>query len=151
MWKTLYPLFERNLDKLEEEINLYPDDHSMWKILPGTSNSGGNLCLHLCGNLRHFIGAQIGYSAYVRDRASEFSQTGLSKSTLSDLIQKTKSEVLSTLKETRVSPSEICPFKFVAQQVTYEHLMFHLYGHLHYHLGQLNYHRRAMMTNFPVN
>ena len=151
MWKTLHTLFERDLEKLRVEIESYPDDVSLWKVLPGTTNTGGNLCLHLCGNLRHFIGSQIGQTNYVRDRPSEFSQKGLTRAALLEIIGKTKDEVLTTLKETRVAPAEICPFKFIEQQVTYELLMFHLYGHLHYHLGQMNYHRRWVSVDPAVN
>ena len=37
------------------------------------SNSAGNLCLHLLGNLNHFIGATLGHTGYVRHRDDEFS------------------------------------------------------------------------------
>jgi hypothetical protein len=42
-------------------------------IADGISNSAGNLCLHLIGNLNHFIGATLGNTGYVRNREQEFS------------------------------------------------------------------------------
>ena len=41
----------RELETLQREIALFPDDDSIWKILPGVTNSAGNLALHVAGNL----------------------------------------------------------------------------------------------------
>ena len=68
----LIPLFQKDLDKLKEEITLYPKDEQLWQVREGISNSGGNLCLHLTGSLQHFIGAVLGDSGYVRNRDAEF-------------------------------------------------------------------------------
>ena len=70
--ETLNELFERDLQKLKTEINLYKDEDNLWVIKEGISNSAGNLCLHLIGNLNHFIGATLGNSGYVRHRDDEF-------------------------------------------------------------------------------
>ena len=48
-------LFSRELEKLKNEINLYPDNSSLWLINEKNNNSGGNLCQHILGNLNHFI------------------------------------------------------------------------------------------------
>ncbi|HET9306387.1 MAG TPA: DinB family protein [Candidatus Sulfotelmatobacter sp.] len=37
-------------------------------------NSFGHLVLHLTGNLRYYIGAQIAETGYIRDRAREFAE-----------------------------------------------------------------------------
>ncbi|HYG82853.1 MAG TPA: hypothetical protein VD861_20825, partial [Pyrinomonadaceae bacterium] len=66
-------IYLRDISTLRSELDLYPDDKSLWQTVPGLSNTGGTLVLHLAGNLRHFIGAQLGGTDYVRDRASEFS------------------------------------------------------------------------------
>src|ERR1043165_8350873 len=78
----LSELYERDLNKLRQEIEQYPDDASLWKKAGEIPNSGGNLCLHLCGNLRHFIARVIGESGYVRDRDAEFSRTEVSREEL---------------------------------------------------------------------
>jgi hypothetical protein len=49
-------LFERDLDKLKQEISAYTNEDDLWKIKDGIANSSGNLCLHLVGNLKHFVG-----------------------------------------------------------------------------------------------
>jgi uncharacterized damage-inducible protein DinB len=50
-------------------------EEQFWRkpIEPG--NSFGHLVLHLAGNLRHFVGARLGNTGYVRDREREFSET----------------------------------------------------------------------------
>ena len=58
--ETLIEIFERDLRKLSEEINLYGDEDNLWIVKGNISNSAGNLCLHLVGNLNHFIGATLG-------------------------------------------------------------------------------------------
>ena len=73
MLTTLSALFERDLDKLIEEISLYKNETDIWKIKEGISNPGGNLALHLVGNLNHFIGASLGKTGYLRERDKEFS------------------------------------------------------------------------------
>src|SRR5688500_18369221 len=89
-------LFERDLKKLKEELKLY-NQEDLWKIAPGTANSGGNLILHLAGNLRHFIGAVLGNTGYIRQRDLEFSEKNVSKSDLEALIDITIQEVNDTL------------------------------------------------------
>ena len=46
----------------------------MWEVSGEIKNSAGNLCLHICGNLQHFVGAVLGNSGYVRKRDEEFSR-----------------------------------------------------------------------------
>jgi len=69
---SINKIIERDLNKLEEEINLYSSEETIWKIDREIKNSGGNLCLHLCGNLQHFIGAILGKTGYIRNRDNEF-------------------------------------------------------------------------------
>ena len=71
--QTLNKLFKRDLNKLKEEIKLYSNESNLWLIDKDVLNSAGNLCLHLVGNLNHFIGAEIGKTNYIRQRDLEFS------------------------------------------------------------------------------
>ena len=75
--ESLIKIFDRDLSKLEEEIKLYPTEESVWGVSGDIKNSGGNLCLHLCGNLQHFIGAVLGKTEYHRNRDLEFSASGI--------------------------------------------------------------------------
>ena len=73
----LSALFGRDLNKLMDELRAYPDEAALWWLpepSPGSDikNSAGTLALHLVGNLRHFVGADLGGVPYVRDRVAEF-------------------------------------------------------------------------------
>ncbi len=51
------------------------DDRQLWAKPVEPGNSVGHLILHLTGNLKHFIGGQLGGTGYVRDREREFTET----------------------------------------------------------------------------
>ena len=142
---TIADLFERDLQKLRTEISLYRDEDKLWVIATGISNSAGNLCLHLVGNLNHFIGNALGNSGYVRHRDDEFSLKNIPRQ---DLIINIDNCLLilkhtfSKLTDTRLEKD--FPLEKHGTIVSTLHMLMHLYGHLHYHLGQINYHRRLL-------
>jgi uncharacterized damage-inducible protein DinB len=143
--KNLQQLFTRDLNKLKEEITLYKDESNLWRTDKNISNSAGNLCLHLAGNLKTFIGAVIGETGYVRNRPEEFATKNLPKE---DLI-KSIDEVISVVEESlQKLPEESLekeyPVQVFDKPLTYEQFLLHLSGHLMYHLGQINYHRRLL-------
>jgi hypothetical protein len=139
-------LFERDLNKLEKEISLYANESLLWKKESGINNSAGNLCLHLCGNLQHYIGAQLGKSGYERNRPYEFAATGISQSTLIMEIQQTRSVVTGTLQKLNdATLAEIYPEEVLGYPMTTGFFLIHLFGHFGYHLGQINYHRRLII------
>jgi len=143
----LQALFARELDTLSREVSLYPNDESLWKAVPGCPNPGGNLVMHLAGNLRHFIGARLGNTGYVRDRDAEFSVRGLSRDDLQKLIGAARSEVAATLAaldpsvlgEPHIAPGD--------RKIGTGLWLVHLAVHLGYHLGQIDYHRRTVTGN----
>jgi uncharacterized damage-inducible protein DinB len=51
-------------------------DEQIWWRPNETSNSVGNLVLHLAGSLNHFLNRNIGGIAYERHRAAEFAERG---------------------------------------------------------------------------
>ncbi len=143
----LIQLFERDLNKLTEEISQYPDDSSLWVVKGDIKNSGGNLCLHLAGNLQHFIGAVLGNSGYVRNRDAEFSLKNITRRKLLDEIEATKMSVKDTLEQ--VSKNDLqkeYPQRVFEEPMTTEYFLLHLLTHLNYHTGQINYHRRLVAT-----
>src|SRR4029453_591818 len=72
MTDDLSRLLVRELETFAREGELFPDGESLFKALPGGANAGGNLGLHVCGNLQHFVGAVLGNTGYVRNRDAEF-------------------------------------------------------------------------------
>jgi hypothetical protein len=142
---SLRTLLARDLHTLEKEITLYTSEDLLWIIRGEIKNSPANLCLHLCGNLQHFIGAVLGNSGYVRNRDLEFSATGLSRAHLLTEIQTTRSVVLHTLNKLPVNVlTQEYPQQVFGHPMTTLYFLIHLAGHFNYHLGQINYHRRLV-------
>ena len=142
---VLISLFEKELDNLTEEIKAYEQDEQLWKTSDGITNSGGNLCLHLTGNLQHFIGATIGESGYIRNREAEFKLKNIPKQKLLEEIENTKRIVTDTLEQ--VSKKELdsdFPIQVFDEPLTTEYFLVYLLRHLSYHIGQINYHRRLV-------
>lgn len=145
--RELPVFFERDLLKLKEEIAAYPDETSLWELRGSVSNSAGNLCLHLIGNLNHFIGATLGNSGYVRERDKEFSDKNRPRAELLDAIDRTAhlvKDVLGRLREDDLEKE--FPLEKQGQKVSTGQMLLHLFGHLAYHLGQINYHRRMIRS-----
>jgi len=144
MKENLIKLFERDLEKLKIEISSFKDEKKLWEISGDIKNSAGNLCLHLCGNLQHFIGAVIGNSGYVRNRDAEFSIKYLPQNELLKEIETTANIVEKTLSEINEEKlQEIYPVNLFGEMKT-EFFLVHLTTHLNYHLGQINYLRRLL-------
>ena len=152
MKESFIKLFNRDIEKLKTEISSYKSEESLWKIsgetrLPGgqVKNSGGNLCLHLCGNLQHFIGAVLGNSGYERNRDAEFSRKNVPVEELLKEIDETKKVVDSTLDSLNNDIlQKVYPINVFGEEMTTEFFIIHLLAHLNYHLGQINYHRRII-------
>ncbi|WJS96885.1 DUF1572 domain-containing protein [Flavobacterium johnsoniae] len=143
--QTLKILFNRDLDKLKFEIESYENENSLWIIDKNISNSAGNLCLHLIGNLNTYIGSEIGKTGYVRNRPLEFSLKDIPKSELIQKIEDTISVVNNALDSlTETDLEKIYPQIVFEKEMTTGFFLVHLSTHLAYHLGQINYHRRLL-------
>ena len=152
MIQTLKQIFLRDLENLKTEISSYKDEENLWEISGDVKNSAGNLCLHLCGNLQHFIGAVLGNSGYIRNRDAEFSRKNVPLKELVKEIELTKTDVVKTLKNlTEVRLGEKFPINVFGYEMTTEYFLIHLITHLNYHLGQINYHRRLLENQFITN
>lgn len=143
--EILKELYERDLNKLKTEIESYGGEADLWKTSGEITNSGGNLCLHLIGNLRHFLGSVLGGTSYVRDRDSEFSTGGVPKADLLAGVDAALTEVLATLAGLSEEDfAKTYPIEVFDRPLTTGAFLTHLATHLNYHLGQINYHRRLM-------
>lgn len=137
-------VFARDLETLEREVSLYPDDASLWRPVSGQPTLGGNLALHLAGNLRHFLGSVMGGSGYKRDREGEFNRRDLSKEAVLTEVRAAKADVAMTL--SKLDPSRMdqpFPEAIRGHELPARLVLLHLSTHLSFHLGQLDYHRRA--------
>jgi len=138
-------LLLRDLGKLKQEIAAYRREQNIWTIEDGISNSAGNLCLHLVGNLNTFVGKELGASGYVRNRDLEFSQKDVSRQELIKKVEETMAVVETSLN--KLSPDQLertFPVVVFDKPATVQYMLLHLATHLTYHLGQINYHRRLL-------
>ena len=143
--ETLKSLFNRDLNKLKTEIDSYQNESQIWQIDKNISNSAGNLCLHLIGNINTYIGAELGKTGYIRDRPLEFSLKDIPKSELISKIEQTIVMVNTTLDSlTEADLEAIYPQIVFEKEMTTGFFLVHLATHLGYHLGQINYHRRLI-------
>jgi uncharacterized damage-inducible protein DinB len=143
--ETLKKLFQRDLEKLKQEIISYHDESKIWFVKDNISNSAGNLCLHLVGNLNAYIGAEIGNTGYVRQRDLEFSQKNIPKDVLVKMIDDTMIVVANGLDKLKEEDLEKeYPLLVLKEKTSTGYFLIHLAVHLGYHLGQINYHRRLL-------
>jgi uncharacterized damage-inducible protein DinB len=107
--------------------------------------TGGNLCLHLIGNLNTYIGKELGGTGYIRNRDLEFSQKDIPRDELLKKIDETILVVEKTLDIiTNQQLEEEYPAIVFAEKMSTGFFLIHLLAHLTYHLGQINYHRRLL-------
>jgi len=143
--ESLKILFNRDLNKLKFEIESYEFEKQIWVIDKNISNSAGNLCLHLIGNLNTYIGAEIGKTGYVRNRPLEFSLKDIPKAELISKIEDTIEVINKSLDSlTEKDLEQIYPQIVFEKEMTTGFFLIHLSAHLAYHLGQINYHRRLL-------
>lgn len=145
MITTLKTIFDRDLKQLKVEIDLYKNENKIWFVENEISNSAGNLCLHLIGNLNTYIGNVFGKTDYIRNRPQEFSLKNISKADLILKIEATQvvvEEALNKIKEDELLIDY--PLLVFENKTSTEYMLIHLTTHLAYHLGQINYHRRLL-------
>lgn len=143
--EVLKSLFTRDLNRLKEEVAAYKTESNLWIVQKEINNSGGNLALHLIGNLRAFIGAELGQTGYIRKRDEEFSLKNVPREDILAEIDQTILEIEQVLDQLTVEKLKgEYPRKVFKFDMTTEYFLVHLAAHLGYHLGQLNYHRRLL-------
>jgi uncharacterized damage-inducible protein DinB len=134
----------RDLAAFRREIEAYPDEESPWALPPGFPNSAGTLALHVAGNLQHFIGAILGGTGYVRDRAAEFSARGVPRVDLLRELRAAEDAVRGTLDGRALPEQYPGPAGGGGMTIRTDEWLVHLAVHLTYHLGQVDFHRRSV-------
>ena len=134
----------RDLEGFQREVAMYPDDASLWAVREGVANSGGNLALHVAGNIRHFIGHAIGGQDYQRDRADEFERRGGTRDHIVAQLRAAAAAVSDVLPRLTRDQLE-APFEAHAGvRVSTRRFLLHLCTHTAFHLGQIGYLRRIV-------
>lgn len=145
-------MFRRDLTRLIQELEAFPDNETLWRKLPGIGNSAGNLALHLEGNLREYIGRQLGNVPYTRERKLEFMRADLAEDELIRRIGEVKElvpSIVAGLTDARLQSTY--PEKVFSTPASTQQFLTSLYGHLSYHLGQIDYLRRILTSGTAID
>jgi uncharacterized damage-inducible protein DinB len=109
----------------------------VWTRSSDNDNSVGNLVLHLCGNVKQWIGYGVGGQADLRDRDSEFAARGEAQPLeLSKRVQTTVAEAVGIIQN--LAPERL-PDKRTIQNydVTVVEAILHVVEHFSQHTGQI--------------
>jgi hypothetical protein len=149
--EELTNLFQRDLTRLVQELQAFSSEETLWAIVPGISNPAGNLFLHLDGNMREYIGRQLGGVDYVRNRDLEFGSGPIPTAELAQRIEALPpliTRIVSGLPDGVMDANY--PEVIGGLRLSTRQFLIHLSGHLNYHLGQIDYLRRVLTGNGAV-
>ena len=150
--KELAALLRRELSRLIQQIEAYPNDELVWHTHPAITNSAGNLVLHLEGNLREYIGRQLGMIPYSRRRELEFSSKGILREELVRRVAELKVSIPSFIEGLSPEQFEMEYPEIVLQRATStREFLIHLHGHLNWHMGEIDYLRRILTDGKALN
>jgi uncharacterized damage-inducible protein DinB len=123
------PRIKKCMNELSEE--------EIWKRPNESSNSVGNLILHLCGNMTQYIISSLGGKKDLRERDSEFAaRTGYSKEELLTKLESTVDQCVNVIKG--LSEEQLLQERSV-QGFEYSGIgnIIHVVEHYSYHTGQI--------------
>ena len=103
------------------------------------------LALHLAGNIRHFVGAVLGGTGYIRDRDAEFSRRDVPRAGLLEEVEAARRDVETILPRlTDAVLAREYPMAVAGKRINTADFLLHTATHFSYHLGQVDYYRRAV-------
>jgi hypothetical protein len=138
-------LYHRDLTRLGQQIEAFPSDETLWATVPGITNPAGTLVLHLEGNLREYVGRQLGGLPYRRDRPLEFGARGVSKGELLMRIEELRRLVPAAIEPLAAETlAALHPEPVLDVPMSSHGTLVHLLAHLSWHLGQIDALRRVV-------
>jgi len=126
----------RSGSRIEDCVGRLNHDQ-IWARSAENVNSVGNLILHLCGNVRQWIGFGIGEMADQRDRDSEFAaRGGLQPAELVERSRKTVSEAIDIIG--KFDPARLMERVTIQNtEVTKMEAIYQVVEHFAQHTGQI--------------
>jgi len=122
--------------RIQDCLGKLNEDH-IWARGSDNENAIGNLVLHLCGNVRQWIGTGVGQQPDVRDRDSEFqARGGTSPAQLAERLKSVVTEageIIRTLPVSRLTESKVIQ----KYDVTLLEAIYHVVEHFSQHTGQI--------------
>lgn len=134
--RSRYYLSSEYLPKLCKCVEVLPPE-MIWRRANESSNSIGNLLMHLAGNVREWIVAGIGGQPVARDRAGEFAaRHGLPAMALIHELKKAVAEADQVLAGVSVDDLA-CSCTIQARETTVIAAIYHVVEHFAMHTGQI--------------
>ena len=135
-------LTEESIPRLIKCLNQLTIEE-VWFRPNANTVSVGNLCLHLCGNVRQWLISGMGGSPDIRNRPLEFSTIGpLPTETLIEDLKKLSSEILETL--SNITANDLLKKRAVQiYEETGLSILVHVTEHFSYHVGQVTYYVKS--------
>ncbi len=125
-----------NLPRIEKCLNQLSEEE-VWQRPNSSSNSVGNLLLHLCGNVGQYILSSLAGRPDVRERDAEFAaKGGLDKAALMDLVQMTVKNACEVI-GSQDRNSLLTVRSVQGFQMSGIAIVMHVVEHFSYHVGQI--------------
>jgi uncharacterized damage-inducible protein DinB len=123
------PKIKKCFDELSEE--------EIWHRPNASSNSIGNMVLHLCGNITQYILSSLGEQEDKRERDKEFSaKGGLSKKELFDKLKSSVDQAAQIIET--IDPEDMLRKRSVqGYELSAIGIIIHVVEHYSYHTGQI--------------
>lgn len=139
-----YRMIHRRVRELTDPLTT----EQLWIRPYAYGNSIGNLILHLTGNLNYYIGAQIGGTAYIRQRPLEFSNTGIPKNDVLREFDKVIDLVIVTIAK-QSDEDWAAPFSGELESESKNRFSAFLAcaGHAYHHVGQMIYLQKQLLAS----
>lgn len=144
-------LLDTELDRIRKALERLPEE-SVWKKVRSSTNSIGNLCLHLAGNEYQNIVSGIGQKPFTRERSAEFLAEGSFTSVeliehLTQVREQARKEIellseMDFYREIQITYSPEAGIDSYTKTVM--ELLYHTVSHYSYHTGQIVYMTRIL-------
>ena len=122
--------------KIEKCFNEFIEE-DIWKRPNSSSNSVGNIILHLCGNIRQYIISSLGGKEDIRKRDEEFSiKGGHTKTELFNNLSSTIDEAIAIIKN--CNENDLVKIRYVQGfEKSGVAIIIQVVEHYSYHTGQI--------------
>jgi len=126
------------MPKIRQCVSALTEEEVWWRP-NSSSNSVGNILLHLCGNVRQWIIAGVGETEDSRVREQEFKEQGpLPKDELLERLESTVEEAVQVLEN--LHPDRLLEMRHIqVYDTTVLQAVLHVVEHFSGHTGQIIY------------
>lgn len=136
---------EENIPRIEKCLNGLTEKQ-LWHKPNDSTNSIGNLLLHVCGNMRQYIVSGLGNQQDNRIRSQEFSACAShTKHELYGLFSETMDEVTATISQLTEEDLKKA-YNIQGFELNGVSVCVHVTEHLSYHVGQIAFLNKLLLN-----